>query len=420
MTDVAAAPVPPPATPAELPYRPGKPPKPDFYYGDSKAEYNDFIKACENAFLMDNNKRDQDRVTYGKVYVRGKIPANQWRQFERLHPDRSTITWADFKHQILLGLGDIGNQQILLEERYSRARQGNDEDARSYGGRLGQLEKELGRFPEERERFNKFRAGLKPSIKAKINEQAVQASTCQELVAQCHRIEDRYYTQPQTAANPNGPIYCGESHAGTMRTGLLGITIRSRKLHGKDPLGSTKHYSLRRSNSGALNENPLWAPLFRLTTGSTALVRKLVLDILQSRLQLHNISTPKPYTGHSFRKGAAQHTSDNGMLDQHIQKLGRWTSRAFQLYFETSVSSLYMLSMRFKTGGAISFHPHPNTLSTPLPNHNNSLTSVPFSSLGPVLRIFELAFVILRFGSKIWNCMRFMLELPNPLADGTD
>ena len=66
--------------------------------------------------------------------------------------------------------------------------------------------------------------------------------------------------------------------------------------------------------------------------------------------------TAKSYTGHSFRKGAAQHASDNGMLDHHIQELGRWTSRAFQLYFETSVSLLYTLSIRFLIGQALSFN----------------------------------------------------------------
>lgn len=62
---------------------------------------------------------------------------------------------------------------------------------------------------------------------------------------------------------------------------------------------------------------------FQNDTGSTAFSSKLVLNIFQNRLQLHNIATPKSYTGHSFQKGAAQHASDNEMLDQHIQKLGR-------------------------------------------------------------------------------------------------
>ena len=110
---------------------------------------------------------------------------------------------------------------------------------------------------------------------------------------------------------------------------------------------------------------PRSAPLFRRTGKSTAFTRKYVLENLQSKLQSQNVPTPRFYTGHSFRKGAAQHASDNGMLDQHIQKLGRWTSKAFQLYFETSVSSLYTLSVRFQTGRALSVNP-PTTPSPTL------------------------------------------------------
>ena len=95
------------------------------------------------------------------------------------------------------------------------------------------------------------------------------------------------------------------------------------------------------------NPQPRTALLFRLTGIFIAFARKPVLDILQEQLKAHIIIAPKTYTGHNFWKEAAQHASNNRMLDQHIQKLGRWTSKSFQLYFETSVSLLYTLNMRF-------------------------------------------------------------------------
>lgn len=52
-------------------------------------------------------------------------------------------------------------------------------------------------------------------------------------------------------------------------------------------------------------------PFFRFTGRSTAFAGTPVLEILQKRLQLSSINMPKSYTGHSFRKGAAQHASDN-------------------------------------------------------------------------------------------------------------
>lgn len=98
------------------------------------------------------------------------------------------------------------------------------------------------------------------------------------------------------------------------------------------------------------NPQPRTTLFFHLTGHSTAFIRKLVIDIFQEHLRVHNIVTAKSYTGHSFRKSAAQYASNNGMLDYHIQKLGRWTSRVFQFYFETFVLSLYTLNMRFQTG----------------------------------------------------------------------
>lgn len=97
-----------------------------------------------------------------------------------------------------------------------------------------------------------------------------------------------------------------------------------------------------------LDPQPSNAPLYRLDNGA-AFARKPVIQILRQKLEASGIPY-QTYSGHSFRKGAAQHASDNGMLDEHIQKLGRWSSQAFQLYFKTSSTSLYSLNLRFQTG----------------------------------------------------------------------
>lgn len=55
------------------------------------------------------------------------------------------------------------------------------------------------------------------------------------------------------------------------------------------------------------------------------------------------------YTGHSFRRGAAQYSFDNGMLDEHIHRLGRWSSDSSCLYFTTSAQTLYNLNINFQT-----------------------------------------------------------------------
>jgi hypothetical protein len=56
------------------------------------------------------------------------------------------------------------------------------------------------------------------------------------------------------------------------------------------------------------------------------------------------------YLGHSFRKGAAQHAHDSGILDDQIQILGRWTLEAFRVYFTTNAAVLYKLNHQFQMG----------------------------------------------------------------------
>ena len=89
------------------------------------------------------------------------------------------------------------------------------------------------------------------------------------------------------------------------------------------------------------------APLFSLTSGGFP--RDKILGILKQRLQKANVPA-NAYSGHSFRRGAAQHAKDHGLLDEHIQTLGRWTSDAFRRYFDTPHAELFRLNKTFQTG----------------------------------------------------------------------
>jgi len=93
---------------------------------------------------------------------------------------------------------------------------------------------------------------------------------------------------------------------------------------------------------------PLCAPLFRFAT-SAFTYERLVLE-LRERLAARGVKHTASFTGHSFRRGAAQTASDKGRLDSDIQKLGRWSSEAFRLYFTISKPQRYGLSLRFFTG----------------------------------------------------------------------
>ncbi|KAF4771974.1 hypothetical protein HAV15_011132 [Penicillium sp. str.  len=77
--------------------------------------------------------------------------------------------------------------------------------------------------------------------------------------------------------------------------------------------------------------------------------RNNFLSTLSTKLRALGLRT-EGYSGHSFRKGAAQHAHDSGILDDQIQMLGRWTSEAFSVYFTANASVLYKLDHQFQTG----------------------------------------------------------------------
>ena len=92
----------------------------------------------------------------------------------------------------------------------------------------------------------------------------------------------------------------------------------------------------------AEDPQPPYAPLFRFST-KVFLYRNFV-TALRSRISNHNIPNSTLFTGHSLRRGAATSAKLHGMLDSDIQRLGRWTSEAFQRYIDTDISYRFRLS----------------------------------------------------------------------------
>lgn len=94
-----------------------------------------------------------------------------------------------------------------------------------------------------------------------------------------------------------------------------------------------------------IDSQPSNAPLFRLNSGSFS--RQGVVAALKKKLIQTGIKETE-FSGHSFRKEAAQYAADQGMLDENIQRLGRWTSNVFRLYFKTSPATLFNLNLSFQ------------------------------------------------------------------------
>ncbi len=89
------------------------------------------------------------------------------------------------------------------------------------------------------------------------------------------------------------------------------------------------------------------SPLFKLQSSAFSL--QAVVNILKQHIT--EAGPPQAnYSGHSFRKGAAKHEADHGILNQSIQRLGRWISNDFKLYFTTNPESLFNLNLSFQKG----------------------------------------------------------------------
>jgi hypothetical protein len=100
-----------------------------------------------------------------------------------------------------------------------------------------------------------------------------------------------------------------------------------------------------------LDPQPPRAPLFRTHNGT--LSRNKYINEMRRRLKDNGHTNYKCYSGHSPRRGAAQHAADNGILEYDIQRLGRWSSEAFKGYFHISQAYKFLLNCRFQTGRSV-------------------------------------------------------------------
>jgi integrase len=100
-----------------------------------------------------------------------------------------------------------------------------------------------------------------------------------------------------------------------------------------------------------LDPQPPKSPLFRTHSGPFS--RAKFITEMRRRLKTKGYTEWKSYSGHSPRRGAAQHAADNGILESDIQHLGRWSSQAYKGYFQLSQAYKFGLNKRFQTGRSI-------------------------------------------------------------------
>ena len=102
-------------------------------------------------------------------------------------------------------------------------------------------------------------------------------------------------------------------------------------------------------------------PLFCRIQG--AFDRKWVLSKISQSLLLAGIN-PKGYSGHSFRRGAANSALKAGISRKNIMQMGRWKSDSIDRYFSASATNTLLFSLSRK------LHTHPGPSPSILTPHS--------------------------------------------------
>lgn len=85
-------------------------------------------------------------------------------------------------------------------------------------------------------------------------------------------------------------------------------------------------------------------PFFKFRDGKPLTRARLVIEVKQA-LATAGVDC-RPYSGHSFRSGAATTAAQQGIGDATIKMMGRWKSSAYQLYVKTPRDQLAAISQR--------------------------------------------------------------------------
>ena len=100
------------------------------------------------------------------------------------------------------------------------------------------------------------------------------------------------------------------------------------------PVSALLAYMIRRGQSKG--------PLFKFADGKPLTRERFVVKVREALVEAGINSAP--YSGHSFRIGAATTAAQKGVEDATIKMLGRWKSSAYQLYIKTPKSQLAEIS----------------------------------------------------------------------------
>ena len=194
-------------TPAPVPAKPREQPLkarfPDFYYGNSHMDCYRFCQQCEDHFET-AGARGPNRIPFAASFLRGTV-VQQLQQYKQRSQGLVLMTWLEFKSFLRKNLGDSRAFINNLWSKLKRDSQYQSESVLDWASHLEHLQSILLEFdadgvPGEPTIIRYFREGLKPSIRAEMEQRGRELDSFEDTVQKAVDAEAKAALRPRSAA----------------------------------------------------------------------------------------------------------------------------------------------------------------------------------------------------------------------------
>ena len=191
-----------PSQPPEERKRPLKAKVPDVYYGKLHMDCYHFCQQCKDHFEI-SWATGTNRTPFAASFLCGNISV-RWTQFKRRQGGEvAPITWTEFKAFLRKNLGESKSFVDSIWKKLKKDSQYQLEEVYDWASHLKYLQSILIEFdplaaPTESTMVRYFEEGLKPSIKAEIDQDASHLDDYEELVAKAVRAEAKAGLRPSS------------------------------------------------------------------------------------------------------------------------------------------------------------------------------------------------------------------------------
>ena len=173
---------------------------PDLYYGKSHMEFYHFCQQCEDHFAT-AGATGSNRTPFAASFLRDRI-SFRWHQHKRRNQTaEAPLPWVEFKAFLRKSLGDSRAFVDTTWSRIERDSQYQQEEVQDWASHLEHLQSILIEFdadgaPEDSALIRYFREGLKPSVKAQMEQRGREKDSWEELVEKAIDAEAKASLQP--------------------------------------------------------------------------------------------------------------------------------------------------------------------------------------------------------------------------------